>query len=94
MAQAPSPFTLSVPDTAVGELKKRLARTRFPDQAPGEPWAYGTSVEYMRDLVEYWRNGFDWRSQEAKLNTFPQYKVPLHDIGLHRSSNSSTSSRV
>ena len=76
-------FTLNVPDTAIADLRERLARTRFPDQAPGEPWAYGTNVEYLRGLVEYWRTGFDWRAQEARLNAFPQYRAALHDIDVH-----------
>jgi epoxide hydrolase len=37
----------------------------------------------MRELVEHWRHGFDWRPQEARLNAFPQYKVRLDDIDLH-----------
>ncbi|TMJ80068.1 MAG: epoxide hydrolase 1, partial [Alphaproteobacteria bacterium] len=65
------------------DLKTRLILTRFPDAAPGEPWAYGTSVDYIRDLVSYWNDSFDWRTQEAALNEFPQFKVPLHDIDLH-----------
>src|SRR5689334_2366475 len=83
MTQRPEPFTLRVPDEAIADLRERLARTRFPDQAPGAPWAYGTDVGYMRELVDYWRDGFDWRAQEARLNAFPQYRVPLHGIDLH-----------
>ena len=83
MSPQPQPFTLRVPDDAIADLRKRLARTRFPDQAPGEPWAYGTDVGYMRELVDYWRDRFDWRAQEARLNAFPQYKVPLHGIDVH-----------
>jgi microsomal epoxide hydrolase len=83
MSGRSEPFTLRVPDEALADLRERLARTRFPDQAPGEPWAYGTDVGYMRELVAYWRDGFDWRAQEARLNAFPQYKVPLHGIDLH-----------
>ena len=79
----PEAFTLNVPDAAIADLRERLARTRFPDQAPGEPWAYGTNVDYLRRLVEYWRTGFDWRAQEARLNAFPQYKTALHDIDVH-----------
>jgi microsomal epoxide hydrolase len=83
MNARPEPFALNVPDTAIADLRERLARTRLPDQAPGEPWAYGTSVEYMRGLAEYWRTKFDWRAQEGRLNAFPQYKTALHDIDVH-----------
>lgn len=80
---SPEPFTLRVPDAALADLRERLARTRWPDQAPGEPWAYGTHLGYMQELVAYWRDRFDWRAQEARLNAFPQFKVPLHGIGVH-----------
>jgi len=83
MTPRPEPFTLRVPDAAIGDLRERLARTRFPDQASGPAWAYGTDVGYMRDLVDHWRRDFDWRAQEARLNAFPQRKVPLHGIDLH-----------
>src|ERR1700692_1211251 len=83
MASKPSPFALHVLEADLANLRERLARTRFPDQAPGEAWAYGTDVAYLRGLTQYWRNDFDWRAEEAALNAFPQFKVPLHDIDLH-----------
>jgi hypothetical protein len=80
---APQSFALKIPDAAIADLKTRLGLTRFPDAAPGEPWAYGSSVDYVRDLVSYWKDGFDWRAQEAALNELAQFKVPQHDIDLH-----------
>lgn len=83
VAAKPQAFTLRVEDSVLEDLRTRLRRARFPDQAPGEPWAYGTEVEYMRGLTKYWGEQFDWRVWEAKLNAFPQFKVPLHGIDLH-----------
>ena len=83
MSRQPEPFTLRVPDEAIADLRDRLGRTRFPDQAPGAPWAYGSDVGYMRELVSYWRADFDWRAQEARLNVFPQFKAALHGIDVH-----------
>lgn len=83
MAPTPQPFTLHVPDTDIADLHARLARTRFPDQAPDAPWAYGTDIAYLRTLTEHWRRSFDWRAHEARLNQFPQFKVPLHGIDVH-----------
>src|SRR5215813_11745608 len=77
---APQPFVLNIPDAAITDLKFRLGLTRFPDAAPGEAWAYGSSVDYVRDLVAYWKDVFDWREQEAALNELPQFKVSLHDF--------------
>ena len=83
MTATPVPFSLSVGDEMIADLKARLARTRFPDQAPGEPWAFGTDLDYMKSLVGYWQNGFDWRAQEARLNAFPQFRAKLPDVDLH-----------
>ena len=83
MAPAPKPFTFHVPDADIADLKARLERTRFPDQTPGAPWAYGTDLAYLRGLVDHWRTRFDWREWEARLNAFPQFKVPLAGIDLH-----------
>lgn len=83
MAAQPQAFALRVPDQAIADLRERLSRTRFPDQAPGPPWAYGTDVGYLRQLVEYWRTAFDWRAEEARLNAFPQCIVPLSGIDVH-----------
>ncbi len=77
------PFTLRVPDEVLEDLRARLARVRWPDEPPLEPWSTGTSVAYLKALVEYWRTGFDWRAQEARLNGFRQFKVPLAGIELH-----------
>ena len=65
------------------DLRERLSRARWPDQAPGTEWQYGTSVAYLKELTNYWCNDFDWRAQEAKLNCFAQYRVPLAGIDLH-----------
>jgi microsomal epoxide hydrolase len=80
---APQPFVLNVPEQDIADLKSRLALTRLPDAAPGEPWAFGSSVDYVRELVAYWKDRFDWRAQEAALNAFPQFKVPLSGIDVH-----------
>lgn len=83
MPTTPRPFHLNVPDEKLTELRVRLGQTRMPERMPGEPWAYGTDVDYMSDLLAYWRDDFDWRTQEARLNAYPQYKVALHGIDLH-----------
>jgi len=83
MAARAEPFRLHVEQRALDDLRARLALTRFPEQAPGEPWAYGTDVAYLRELVAYWRDGFDWWAQEARLNAFAQYKAPVRGIDLH-----------
>jgi len=79
----PQPLRLHVPDETLRDLRERLARVRWPDEPPAPPWSTGSSVAYLQDLVAYWRDGFDWHAQEAVLNSFRQFKVPLDGIDLH-----------
>ena len=82
-ADAIVPFTIRVQETALTDLKSRLARTRFPDQLTGVDWDYGTNTEYLKQLVAYWRTGFDWRAQERRLNQQPQFKTRIDGLDLH-----------
>jgi len=82
-AIAPTTFRVDVPDSVLADLRERLARTRFPDQAPGAPWAYGADLGYVKDLCEYWRERYDWRKHEAALNGFRQFTARVAGIDLH-----------
>ena len=83
MAAEPAPFRLHIPDAALEDLRSRLAHTRFPDEPPLEPWATGTGLAYLEDLVRYWRSDFDWRSHERALNGLRQFRVAIGGIELH-----------
>lgn len=85
MVQRPTakPFTISVPDDVLVDLRRRLKATRWPDEVPSSGWQYGTNLSYVRELVAYWANGFDWRLQETALNRFPQYRLEESDLTLH-----------
>ena len=80
---APAPFRIHVPDAVLADLRERLARVRWPDEVPGAGWRYGTDLGTMKELVTYWRDGFDWRAQEAALNAWPQFTAPVGDIDVH-----------
>ena len=80
------PFRLEVPPAAIADLHARLDHVRWPDEAPrsqGAPWAYGTSLAFMRELVHDWRQRYDWRGTEAQLNAWPQYKTRIDGIDVH-----------
>lgn len=83
MIDTPRPFTLDIPQSEIEDLRARLALTRFPDQAPEPAWTYGTDVDFMRRALTYWRDEFDWREAEARLNAYPQYVVEIDGIDLH-----------
>lgn len=79
----PQTFRLSIADEAITDLQRRLRQVRLPDTAPGAGWEYGTDLDYMREIVAYWRDGFDWRAQEQRLNRLPQFSVGIDGIDLH-----------
>jgi pimeloyl-ACP methyl ester carboxylesterase len=78
-----APFTIRVPDEVLSDLRTRIRNTRWPNQAPGTAWAQGTDLEYLKRLLSYWANGFDWRAQERQLNTFKHFRAELGDIHIH-----------
>jgi pimeloyl-ACP methyl ester carboxylesterase len=79
----PVAYRLHVPDADLVDLRERLARARLPETPPGEPWATGTDPDFLREALEHWRERFDWRAVEARLNALPQYRVRLAGIDLH-----------
>lgn len=79
----PRPFRLSVPDEAVAELHARLGRTRWPDQIDNQDWSYGVERDYLRQLLAYWRDEFDWRKAEAEINRFDQYLLDIDGLDVH-----------
>ena len=79
----PKPFSIAISDEILKDLQQRLDATRLPDEIPSSGWQHGTSLAYVKELVAYWRNEFDWRAQEAQLNRFPQYRIEAEDLTLH-----------
>src|SRR5262245_29107354 len=76
-------FRLDVPDSDLTDLRLRLDHVRWPDELPGVGWAYGVPLEYLRDLVEYWRDRYDWRKAEARLNEWPQFTTTIDGANVH-----------
>ena len=91
-SDAVNSFEIAVSDAEITELKERLARTRLPDQISGSAWEYGTELSFLTELIRYWEEDFDWREQEAILNSFDQYTTMIDDLNIHfihqRSANS------
>lgn len=78
-----TPFQISISDDDLQDLQLRLSRTRLPDQLNNITWEYGTDLNYMRELIGYWQDGFDWREQERQLNQFDQFKTVVDDLNMH-----------
>lgn len=77
------PFRVDVPQADIDDLMERLARTRLPQPAPSDDWESGTPNDYLREAVDRWRSGFDWRAAEARMNEFPQFTTEVDGQTIH-----------
>src|SRR5262245_66482327 len=77
------PFRIEVSDAVLEDLRQRLSRTRFPDEIPGSGWGYGTNLAYLRELVAYWKDRYDWRAAEARINRLPQFRATVGGLKIH-----------
>lgn len=77
------PFRIAVPQPDLDDLAERLARTRLAKPAAGEPWESGVDYDYLSGLVQYWRDGFDWRAQERRLNDYEHLMVTVGVQNVH-----------
>ncbi|MFI1241383.1 epoxide hydrolase family protein [Nocardia salmonicida] len=77
-----TPFRIDIPQANLDDLHRRLDDTRWPDGVTGVGWSQGIPLDYTRELAGYWRNTYDWRAQEARLNSFPQFRTEIdgHDV--------------
>jgi len=77
------PFTISVDQDVLDDLRRRIISTRWPSQPPLPGWDYGADLEYLQDLLSTWADGFDWRAQERELNRFPHFRARIDGNWLH-----------
>ena len=77
------PFTIRIADGVLADLKARLANARIPEPLQGDGWTHGTDIRYLRELIAYWRNGFDWRAQERRLNQLEQFTTTIDGLTVH-----------
>ena len=78
-----TPFSIHVADEVLSDLRTRIRNTRWPDASPGEAWDQGTDLGFLRRLLAYWGDEFDWRAQERRLNAFSQFHAELDGVRIH-----------
>jgi microsomal epoxide hydrolase len=77
------PYKIDVSQETLDDLQERLRRTRWPGEIPGTGWDRGVDLSYMKELVEYWLEEYDWRKEEEKLNSFANYRADVDGLGIH-----------
>lgn len=81
--RAPEPFVVDVQQEVLDDLRARLKATRFASDPENDNEIYGLSTAYLKPLVEYWADGYDWRAAESKLNSFNQHRLDVDGSPVH-----------
>lgn len=77
------PFRIDIPESALIDLRRRLAATRWPDKETVTDRSQGAPLANLEQLVRHWATNYDWRKGEAKLNAFPQFKTTIDGLDIH-----------
>src|ERR1051326_6685802 len=77
-----APYTIEVPEAILDDLNRRLANTRW-SPSPDLGWDGGMDASYLREFCDYWREGYNWRSEEHKLNQLANYRTTIADTDVH-----------
>jgi epoxide hydrolase len=77
------PFHLEIPQEQLDDLNRRIDMTRWPEKETVDDWSQGTPLAALQSLVDYWRNGYDWRRCEARLNAFGQFITEIDGLDIH-----------
>lgn len=77
------PFTVNISESVLNDLRARLIQTRWPDEIEESGWSYGSNLAYIKELVEYWVNEFDWDAQQEAINKFQHFKADTGDLPIH-----------
>ncbi len=77
------PFRIDIPQAVLDDLHARLGRTRWPAEFPGAGWSLGSDQHYLRELLTYWQETYDWRAQEARMNQFHHHRAEVMGLNIH-----------
>ena len=77
------PFRIDVPDETLDDIHQRVRDYPWHEMPDDGGWDYGTNLDYMKELCAWWLDEFDWRRQEARINRFPHFTVPVDGIDIH-----------
>ena len=77
------PFIIDIPNSKLAQIRDRVSAFTWHEEPVGNKWEYGTDINYMKELCDYWLNSFDWRVHEHAINQFPQFVTQVDGLDLH-----------
>jgi len=79
----PEQFRIEIPEERLSDMRRRLRATSWPGDFGNSEWGYGVEEGWLRDMVDYWANDYDWRAEEARMNEWPHYRVTIDGTPIH-----------
>ncbi|CAI4829329.1 CLL_collapsed_G0000020.mRNA.1.CDS.1 [Saccharomyces cerevisiae] len=76
-------FSIHVSENELEDLKRRLSSAKIPKNVERKNWNFGTNAEYLAEVINYWKNSYDWRNIEQKLNGFHHFQTTISNIRIH-----------
>ncbi len=76
-------FEINFSDVEIQNVKTKVASFPWHEMPKDGGWSFGTNIDYMKNLADYWTKEYDWKSQEVRLNQFPNYKTKVDDLDIH-----------
>src|SRR5256885_14206871 len=83
MTKAIEPFEIAIRQADLDDLQARLVRTRWPEREVVTDWSQGVPLDVVAELVRHWRDDYDWRATEARLNRIPQFSTVIDGLPIH-----------
>ena len=77
------PFRVEFDADDVNDLRRRLTSTRWPEKETVTDWSQGVPLDFVRDLVAYWGNDYDFIAAERRMNAWPQFKTRIDGLDIH-----------
>ena len=77
------PFQVHVPESALVDLRRRIAETRWPDKETVTDNSQGNQLAKLQEIVRYWGTNYDWRKMEARLNALPMFMTEIDGVDIH-----------
>src|ERR1700736_5847673 len=77
------PFVVAIDNDVLTDLDQRLRRARFPKDLDNRDWSYGTNGDYLRELIDYWIDDYDWRARERSMNEFSHRRAVIDGVAIH-----------
>jgi Epoxide hydrolase N terminus len=75
-------FRINVPQTALDDLRRRIAATRWPEKETVADQSQGVQLATIQKLAHYWATDYDWRKVETKLKALPQFITTIDGLDI------------